>query len=239
MQLDDTKTPAQPITIRCPKCQAAVKLQPSGSAESGSPGPLSGRGLLLERPVAPRFALDHEAVQSSAESTAAVADLNDLAKLLVEALGKGDGFGARARTKMRKVLVCAPADYRLTAACSLAEHGYEVFVAEDTPQALGRMREGSMDVILLDASFDPVEQGTAFVTREIKSLRPAQRRRLFLVYLSSSLRTMDHHAAFLHSVNLVFNPSDIDQLPEVLDVAIRNYNELCRDYFAALNVAAI
>lgn len=238
LQLDNTKTPSQPFTVRCPKCQTAVKHQPP-AAETGALDHKPAGSFQIDRTLAPRFTLDKEEPASSRGHDGG-ADISDLAKLLAQVLGKADGLatGLRARN-MRKVLVCAGRDYRDAAARSLAEHDFEVFVAENTPQALGRMREETMDVVLLDANFDPIEQGTAFVVREIKSLRPAQRRRVFLVYVSSSLRTMDPHAAFLHNVNLVFNPSDIDQLPEAVETAIRNYNELYRDYFAALKLAAI
>ena len=101
------------------------------------------------------------------------------------------------------------------------------------------MREDRIDVLILDSGFDPVEQGTAFVIREIKALRPALRRRLFLVYVSPSLKTMDLHAAFLQNANLVFNPDDLDKLPELLDISLRNYNELYRCYFEASNVQPI
>ena len=118
-------------------------------------------------------------------------------------------------------------------------HDYEVFIADDTAQGLGRMREERMDVVVLDANFDPVEQGVAFITREVRLLRPSERRRLFLVYLTSGVRTMDLHAAFLHNVNLVINPSDVEQLPEALDVSIRHYNDLYRPFNRALDVAPI
>ncbi len=243
LQLDNAKTPSQPFTVRCPKCQTAVKFQPADSAnEATSEEAAPTSSFHLERSLAPRFALDRGVPESSPVSTGSAVDFSDVAKLLAEALGKADGFASGSRVRMtnpRKVLVCAVREYRETAARSLAEHDYEVFVAENTQQALGRMREENMDVVLLDANFDPVEQGTAFVMREIKSLRPAQRRRVFLVYISSSVRTMDLHAAFLHNVNLVFNPSDLDQLPDALESSIRSYNELYRDFFAALNVAAI
>jgi predicted Zn finger-like uncharacterized protein len=243
LQLDDTKTPSQPFTVRCPKCQTAVKFQPADSANeatSAEAAPTS--SFHVERFLAPRFALDRGVPESSPVNTGSTVAFSDVAKLLAEVLGKADGVagGSRARkTNPRKVLVCAVPEYREPAARSLVAHDYEVFVAENTQQALGRMREENMDVVLIDANFDPVEQGTAFVMREIKSLRPAQRRRVFLVYLASSVRTMDLHAAFLHNVNLVFNPSDLDQLPDALESSIRNYNELYRDFFAALNVAAI
>jgi hypothetical protein len=70
-------------------------------------------------------------------------------------------------------------------------------------------------------------------------LRPSERRRLFFVYLTAGVRTMDLHAAFLHNVNLVVNPSDVEQLPEVLEISIRNYNELYRDFNRALDVAPV
>jgi hypothetical protein len=50
------------------------------------------------------------------------------------------------------------------------------------------------------------------VIREINVLRPPQRRRIFFVLISPSMRTMDAHAAFLSNVNLVVNVADVDEL---------------------------
>lgn len=121
----------------------------------------------------------------------------------------------------------------------MAKNEYEVFVAENMAQGLGRMREERMDVIVLDANFDPLEQGVAFITKEVQLLRPAERRRLFLVYLTAGVRTMDVHAAFLQNVNLVVNPSDVEQLPEALDVSLRHYNDLYQPLNRVLDVAPI
>ena len=143
-------------------------------------------------------------------------------------LGSTQGSGLRA----------SPA-YREAIAEPLISQDYDVFVAENMVQGLGRMREERMDVIVLDASFDPLEQGVAFITREVRLLRPSERRRLFFVYVTSGVRTMDLHAAFLHNVNLVVNPSDIEQLPEALGVSIRHYNDLYRPFNRALDIAPI
>jgi CheY-like chemotaxis protein len=201
----------------------------------------------FERPVtAPRFTPTREETEESAVAQAgAIPGLNDLAKLLAEAMRQSDGVVAagRGRTRpawdRRKVLVCASPAYREVIARPLADQDYDVFVAENMAQGLGRMREERMDIIILDANFDPLEQGVAFITREVRLLRPSERRRLFLVYLTSGVRTMDLHAAFLHNVNLVINPSDVDQLPDALEVSLRHYNELYRDYVRALDVAPI
>src|SRR5439155_22260733 len=83
------------------------------------------------------------------------------------------------------------------------------------------------------------EQGVAFITREVRLLRPSERRRLFLVYVTAGVRTMDLHAAFLQNVNLVINPSDVEQLPEALEVSIRHYNDLYRPFNRALEATPI
>ena len=136
-------------------------------------------------------------------------------------------------------MICNYTSHRGTVAEGLAEEDFEVFVAENTAEALGRMREDRMDVLVLESGFDPVEQGYAFVAREVKLMRPSERRRLFLVLITDSARTMDLHAAFLHNANLVVNPGDLDRLPEALGVSLRHYNELYRDFNHALDVVPI
>lgn len=251
LQLDDSKAPTRPFVVRCPKCQNNVNVQPNDESSSISPSdkpPLSEAAPTspvptFERPAtAARFRPgDDENVEGP--SNEASPGLNDLARLLAEALNHSSRHTGKSRKRpawdRRKVLVCVSPAYRDVVAASLAQHDYEVFVAENMVQGLGQMREERMDVIVLDANFDPQEQGVVFITREVRLLRPSERRRLFLVYLSSGVRTMDLHAAFLQNVNLVVNPSDVDQLADALNVAIRDYNELYRPFNNALDLASI
>jgi CheY-like chemotaxis protein len=147
--------------------------------------------------------------------------------------------GARPSWNRRKALVCAPETHRETVAQRLTQSGYQVYVAEDTRQAIETMRSNKMDVVILDPQFDPIEQGSAFVIREINVLRPAQRRRIFFVLLSPSMRTMDAHAAFLSNVNAVVNITDIDELHRVMELALREYNELYHEFNSAFNLTAL
>jgi hypothetical protein len=101
------------------------------------------------------------------------------------------------------------------------------------------MRGNQLDVVVLDPRFDPVEQGSVFVTREVTMLRPAQRRRLFFVLLSPTLRTMDAHAAFLNNVNATVNLNDLEELPQLLEHRVREYNELYKDFNIVLGVPAL
>jgi hypothetical protein len=169
---------------------------------------------------------------------------DDTVRMLFDLLSKGDvqkaeNPTARPSWDKRKALVCTSEPYRDTVARKLTQNDYQVFVAEDTRQAVETMRGNKMDVVLLDPQFDPAEQGSAFVIREINILRPPQRRRLFFVLLSPSLRTMDAHAAFLNNVNAIVNINDVEEVHRVMEVALREYNELYRDFYTAFGVTAL
>jgi response regulator RpfG family c-di-GMP phosphodiesterase len=146
---------------------------------------------------------------------------------------------ARLKWERRRVLVCVTPPRREALGRALVDNDYQVYIAEDTSQAIERMREDQMDIVILEPDFDAVEQGAAFVTSEINVLRPAKRRRLLFIHLSPTVRTMDSHAAFVQNVNLVVNLADVDKLPKVLERTLRDFNDLYRDFNAALNVAEI
>jgi len=224
-----------------PPVEAPAELSSEQATVASAGEPQSYRPA-FERPAsAQQFKRDQTGPHGG--SGAQVAGLSDLAQLLADALGNKVSSSSLSRKRpawdYRKVLVCTSPAYREVIAESLAKNDYEVFVAENMAEGLGRMREESMDVVVLDANFDPLEQGVAFITREVRLLRPALRRRLFLVYLTSGVRTMDPHAAFLQNVNLVVNPSDVDELAEALDISIRHYNELYKPLNRALDLAPI
>jgi len=247
LQVDESKAPSRPFEIRCPKCQASINVQPDSfkseanqAATSSEPGVINAV-MPFERPVAaqPFKPREEENQVAFREPNPA---LSDIAKLLADALRMSDGQTSNRispASDRRKALVCASPAYRDAIAETLASDDYKVFVAENMAQGLGRMREERMDIIILEANFDPVEQGVAFITREVRLMRPSERRRLFFVYVTAGVRTMDLHAAFLHNVNLVVNPSDIEQMPEALEVSIRHYNELYKPFNKALDVAPI
>jgi len=242
LQVDDARIPASPLAVRCPKCQAEINVDFSGPEAAPSEVAASAQAG-FERPATAQLFKppdDNLQATSAAESMPA---LNEIAKLLAEALRQTDGVKSSPSTASpawrRKALVCASAAYREAIAEALAQHNYDVFVAENMAQGLGKMREERMDIVVLDANFDPLEQGVAFISREVRLMRPSERRRLFFVYITSGVRTMDLQAAFLHNVNLVVNPSDIEQLPEALEVSIRHYNELYKPFNKALDVAPI
>jgi len=244
LQVDETKIPARPFIIRCPKCNSSVNsgsspaVEQSAIAVGNSPSTENPR---FDQPKpAPLFEpqLKEAAASPDDSATERLAEL--LSGLLHQPAPAGRGLpNARRSWNPRKALVCVPEGQRELVARGLAENGYQVFVAEDTRQAVDRMRGNELDVVLLDPRFDPAEQGVIFVTREVNILRPPQRRRLFFVLLSPSLRTMDAHTAFLNNVNGIVNVNDLDELPSLLERRFREFNDLYKEFNIALGVSAL
>jgi predicted Zn finger-like uncharacterized protein len=243
LQVDQEKSPNRPFNVRCPKCNATIS--------SGSPSPALDQSALgiggspstdhprFEQPTARAYAPDAKPA-AAVEAGSANEALRMLAELLAKSGGRQtENPNARPAWNKRKALVCASESYRELVARKLSDNDYEVYVAEDTRQAIETMRSKQMDAVLLDPQFDPAEQGSAFVVREVNVLRPTQRRRLFFVLLSPSLRTMDAHAAFLNNVNAIVNINDLEELDRVMDIALREFNELYREFFIASGLTAL
>jgi predicted Zn finger-like uncharacterized protein len=242
LQVDDEKSPTRPFNVKCPKCNttnSSGTVNPATEQGSLTGSPATDHHQRFEQSTAPVYE-----AEAKVEAEVQAASVDDAVRMLVELLSKSGerssvSPGARPAWDRRTTLVCASEAYRDTMARPLSERGYQVYVAEDTRQAVETMRANKLDVVLLEPQFDTAEQGAAFVVREINVLRPALRRRLFFVLISPSLRTLDAHAAFLNNVNAVVNLSDIDELPRILELSLREYNELYREFNNAFNLAAL
>ena len=240
LQIDDEKSPQRPFNVRCPKCNNTVSSGPANPVTEQSALAVGGSPATDHPRFEPQTARAYEAAMA-AETVAAT---DDSVRMLIDLLSKGttkniDNPMARPSWDKRKALVCTSEAYRDLIARKLTQEGYQVYVAEDTRQAVETMRANKMDVVLLEPQFDPAEQGSVFVIREINVLRPPQRRRLFFVLISPSLRTMDAHAAFLSNVNAVVNVNDLEELNRIMEVGLREYNELYRDFYGAFGLTAL
>jgi predicted Zn finger-like uncharacterized protein len=245
LQVDEQKVPSKPFAVRCPKCNSSVNSNSASPAFEQSAlaigdSPSTERQRFDQVRSAPAYQLDSNGspAPEQAASEEAVKLLLGLLRQQGGALDE-EGSSTILPWKRRKVLVCAAEPLRDGIARRLVENGCKVLVAEDTRQAVETMRSNQLQIVVLDGQFDPTEQGAAFVVREINVLRGPNRRRLFFVLISPSLRTMDAHAAFLNNVNAVVNTVDIDDLPRILEIALREYNELYKDFNQALSLSPL
>lgn len=244
LQVNEEKAPAGPFKIRCPKCDSSVDSGPrSPTTDKSTLASASAPTTEQPKPEAAALTARFERGAHGTEERLSTSPVEELGRLLAGLLdqnGKSEAMlNSRASWNPRRALICTAEVHREIVAQQLTEHRYQVFVAQDTRQAVDRIRDSQLDVVLLDAEFDAAEQGAAFVTRELNILRPAQRRRLFFVLLSPALRTMESHSAFLHNVNAIVNFKDIADLPRILEQALREYNELYKEFNAALKLQAL
>src|SRR5207244_7756261 len=130
LHVDETKVPARPFTIRCPKCNSNVDsgwpspaLQESATAIGGSPATDDPR---LDQPTpAPLFELAQTTTANA--NASATEKLTELLAGLVNqpsVVGRGQS-GTRPSWDPRKALVCVLEDDRDLIARSLAENGYQ------------------------------------------------------------------------------------------------------------------
>src|SRR5215204_4612067 len=248
LQLDGAKVPARPFSVRCPKCQQIVNAQPPApSAPQRDALAAAGDVPASTKPQETAAATPAPLVGEVQDSPDGHEDvLRLLASLLRrEAAGDGGvvrnvpGAGGRRPWERRRALVCAGSAFGGDAARALSLAGYDVSVAADAAQAVERMREDQLDVLLLDPEFDPRVQGAMMVGREVSALRNAERRRLVFVLLTNTARTGDAHAAFLAGANLIVQMKEVGDLPRMLEKNIRDLNELYRDFNRALGLAEI
>jgi CheY-like chemotaxis protein len=210
--LQDKNLPEHEFDVNCPKCRLKQTVKPPKKAEptlAGALKPMSG-------------------------------NTSDLVSQLVALLsGQGRAPGASqmlgaANWQQRQTLAClADPDHTKKTQELIDANGYAVTVCDTAAQAIELMRDTRVDVALLDPQFDAPNQGGITILRHINSLMPKQRRRIFLVLVSSQVKTLDTYTAFLNGVNLTVNASDIGTLDQVLERGIRNFNELYRCYNAA------
>jgi CheY-like chemotaxis protein len=236
----------RPSSVSCPKCKTTLKpatVSPASekSALAVGQSPSTEQHRFKARVPAPLFELEKTGSREKPSPAPPVDDVSQLVANLLKQQGVNSTVGLTSRPALnsRRALVCTAELHREAIARQLTKNGYQVFVAQDTGQAVERMRENQLDVVLLDSDFDSAEQGSAFVTSEVNVLRPAQRRRLFFVLLSPLQRTMDAHAAFLLNVNAIVNLNEAGDLFGILEHALREYNELYKEFNRALNVAAL
>ena len=116
---------------------------------------------------------------------------------------------------------------------SLKSLGYSVKEAESVRDALKKMRFHVFDVILIDAGFD-AGNGVQELLGSLELLDMSIRRRIFVVLIGDSFRTMDNMAAFHRSVNLVVNSGDLGEIAAILKRGVQENKIFYHTYMESL-----
>jgi CheY-like chemotaxis protein len=120
----------------------------------------------------------------------------------------------------------------------LGDQEYYVTAAESPDQVTSLLQSShQLDILLLDPAFHSEQQGGASIMRYLNMLNPARRRRVFVVVVSQTYKTMDTQAAFSHGVNMIVNSNELEMLPNALAHSISDFNNLYRAFNVASGIA--
>lgn len=228
LQLDEGKIPSGNFTVRCPRCQNLIRVQP---------GAKSTVDQLKENAPAPAVAGGTDDF-STKESEF---QINTALRALLSALqteNKVIDSDDEKSEKPRRVLLCLGGK-RDVIAKTLVEAGYKVYLAQTPAQANERLREGKTEILIFSPDFAAEFGGAAILQQKVNAMPSADRRRLFFCSVEDAGTTMSAHDAFLRNLNLIVNSNDISQLPLILNRALRDFNDLYFDYNKAVGAEAI
>jgi predicted Zn finger-like uncharacterized protein len=228
LQLDEAKIPSGNFTVRCPRCQNLIRVQP---------GAKSTVDQLKENAAAPAVTEgtnDFSAKESEFQINTALRALMSALQTENKAIEVDD----EKSEKPRRVLLCL-GQKRDVIAKTLVEAGYKVYLAQTPAQANERLREGKTEILLFSPDFASEFGGAAILQQKVNAMPSSDRRRLFFISVEDAGTTMNAHDAFLRNLNLIVNTNDISQLPLILNRALRDFNDLYHDYNRAVGAEAI
>jgi DNA-binding NtrC family response regulator len=110
----------------------------------------------------------------------------------------------------------------------LMEGNYLVTSPESAREALKNMRFHIYQLVVLNENFDTEDPKNNSVLKYLESLAMNVRRNIFVVLLSEKLRTNDSMSAFNKSVNLIVNPSNIDDIEVIIKHGLAEHEHFYR-----------
>jgi len=103
---------------------------------------------------------------------------------------------------------------------AIEDVGFKYVSAQNTREAIGKMRLHHFDLVLLSDRFDGIELGQSPVLQYLNFLPMSIRRQIFFALIGDNFKTMSRMTAFAMSANLVINWNDLGKITSVLQYAI-------------------
>ena len=117
---------------------------------------------------------------------------------------------------------------------ALDELGYKYIPAENTSQAISKMRFHDFRLVILSDKFDGIKLDQNPILQYLNHLPMSIRRKMFVALLGNSFNTMDHMMAYAMSANVVINGRDVDKLAGILSNAISDNDHFYKVFFDTL-----
>jgi predicted Zn finger-like uncharacterized protein len=100
---------------------------------------------------------------------------------------------------------------------------YHVTVSESGRDALKKMRYHQYDLVVINEAFHCTGPDSNMVLLYLERLNMSARRDMYVTMISSQYRTMDQMMAFRHSVNLIVNSKNIDDIGKIIQRGLTDH----------------
>ncbi len=244
-QIDESKLPAGKVRLKCPKCAVAIEVQKPdapgaaapAAAEMTSPA-LDAAPAAVPPPAMPAKFRTTDSLPASEPPAAAPAPLDPDARRLLATLNEILKRGIRpeilqaqaaADDDGNRALVCDDEEmFHAILRDQLVGLGYRVDVATTVADALRLVKEHRYEVVTVDNRFPDHNEGGYEILRALSAAGTAARRKIYAVFLSADLKTMDAGSAFFHGANLSINKKDVKRAGALIREGLEEYRRFYR-----------
>lgn len=199
---------------------APAPVTPSAQAPAAAAAPVS------TAQVAPATAIGASAMDPDARRL--LLTLNEILKrgIRPDALGLGGGLDDGDEDR---ALVCEDEEmFSTILRDQLVALGYRVDVAPTVADALRLIKDKRYEVVTVDNRFPDNNEGGYEILRALSFGGTALRRKIYAVFISADLKTMDAGSAFFHGANLSINKKDVKRAGGFIRDGIEEYRRFYR-----------
>jgi predicted Zn finger-like uncharacterized protein len=210
--IDDSKVPDRPFAVKCPKCQAVVKLPGKGAAAPSE----------APAPPAPTPVSQAEAPFQGGDALGPAEE----ARVQMYAQLRREIAAEKAAGSLGQALVALP-DRGLagSVALVLTRLGYAVETVDDWEQG-ARLLEQGVYTLVATARAANAQGRPETLYQRLGRLSPDARRRVFVMLIGDDLKTGDGTQGFVLLADLAVNTRDVGTIDAVLHATVAERSRL-------------
>ncbi|MDY6823961.1 MAG: zinc-ribbon domain-containing protein [Thermodesulfobacteriota bacterium] len=197
---DEKLPPGKTVSMRCPKCKGKISIAVPGGQNGAGAKKNAGAG---EGAFGFEEMLPDESNYDASEKPFDFIEEEGKTALICEP-------SHETREEIKKVL-----DFM----------EYHISDADDTRDALKKLRYHTYDLIIINEMFGSRSPDANGLLIYLERLKMKIRREIYIVLLTSRFTTMDNMTAFRKSVNLVVNINDINFFEKILNRGLNDYEQ--------------
>lgn len=220
--VDETKASGSTFRVKCPACANSIKVNREQAAATNQTPPTNNVEEIVKREV-------EKAKREIFESMATLFGA-DISKL------QAPESDHKAEDEYKRALICDPEQAISDQITTALKHlGYQVDSVKTAADALKKLDQFNYQLITVSSDFPEAKESAAKILGRVNGLKASQRRRTFVVSISSTVKNTDATTAFLHGANIIVNKDDLGRLESLIVEGQRRFQQIYHHLSAVLD----